>query len=138
MAKNKPNVDELEAVPPVADGEDQDPGPEHTQSDVASDEARKDLARAAASYSRTIPSPVRTSNPNTQIQNPIDKPDDTLKQLLKLTGYKQDDVIGYNSQSRTIVTGNGGKYTLKKSGKSFRRILGPLAPSEKAVPEEDE
>jgi len=61
--------------------------------------------------------------------------------LLKLTGIKDEDVIGYSPDSRTIVTSQGGKYTLSKSGKRFRTLSGPLAPSEdptKTPPEDEE
>jgi hypothetical protein len=71
-------------------------------------------------------------------RDPKDVADANYKKLLSLTGIKDADVIGYNSSSRTIVTSAGGKYTLSKTGKKFRTVLGPLAPTETEAPSEDE
>lgn len=69
---------------------------------------------------------------------PADEESELIKTFAKLTGYKEDDVYGLSTERRTVVTKNGGKYLIKKSGKSFRTISGPAAPSEKAEEEDDE
>lgn len=61
-----------------------------------------------------------------------------LASFLKITGYKQADVIGSNESRRTFVTSNGGKYVMNKKGTTVRVISGPVYPSVREEAEEVE
>lgn len=52
------------------------------------------------------------------------------ERFLKLTGYTEKDLLGFNPATRTFVTSNGGKYVLHPKGTSYRKLLGPDAPQE--------
>lgn len=139
MAKDEPtmkqadaNPDNLEAVPPLATGDPATPGQVNTQPQAVSDQRRAEV------YQDQLPSPVRTSDPRAVIRNPLDPEDETFSKLLKLTGFKKNEITGYSSASRTIVTSTGGKYTLKKSGRTVRTISGPPSPAEQQQDQEEE
>lgn len=57
--------------------------------------------------------------------------------FLKLSGYKEADLIGSNEARRCFVTSNGGKYVVTKSGKGIRPdFTGPDYPN--LVPDDEE
>ncbi len=132
MATSKPD-DKLTSIAPVTDDDEDAPTPQmNTQPQSPSDVQRDELSRAARTAS------ARTTAATAP--DPKDEADSNYRSLLRLTGYKDEEVIGYSATSQVIVTENGGKYLLRKSGKTFRRISGPLAPSERPseTAEEDE
>jgi len=131
MASTKPD-DKLTSISPVDDDEDAPTPQQNTQPQAPTDVQRDELSRAARTASARS---TAASAPD-----PRDEADAAYRSLLKLTGYKDEEVVGYNADSQVIVTENGGKYLLRRSGKSFRRISGPLAPSERPseTAEEDE
>jgi len=53
--------------------------------------------------------------------------------FLKLSGYREKDIIGISEARRTVVTGNGGKYTFTKNG--LRTLSGPSYPKEEVAEE---
>lgn len=53
--------------------------------------------------------------------------------FLKLSGYREKDIISINEARRTVATSNGGKYTFTKTG--LRRLLGPPYPKEEVEEE---
>lgn len=57
---------------------------------------------------------------------------DYLANFLKLTGYRKEDIWGYNRTTRVVVTSNGGKYVVSLKGTTVRRILGPETPKAQA------
>ena len=57
-----------------------------------------------------------------------------ISSFVKLSGYKRADVLAYSEERRTVVTKNGSKYLVSKSGKQLKVLLGALPPSA----EEDE
>ena len=57
--------------------------------------------------------------------------------FLKLSGFKEADILGSNEDSRAFVTSTGGKYAVSKSGKSLRTLSGPPTPNEKKAAEEE-
>lgn len=54
-----------------------------------------------------------------------------LTAFLDRTGYEPADVISKNDRTRAVVTSNGGKYQVLKSGK-VRTLSGPKYPKEEA------
>jgi hypothetical protein len=56
-----------------------------------------------------------------------------LARFIKLSGYRERDVLGINDTTRVVVTSNGGKYTFTKSG--LRRLNGPPYPKEEVEEE---
>lgn len=66
-------------------------------------------------------------------QNEDDDSDDWRKSKVitnfrKITGIKASDVIGFNEQTRVIVTAQGGKYQLNQKGNQVKHLQGPPAP----------
>ena len=53
--------------------------------------------------------------------------------FLKLSGYKEKDLIGVNTIRKTAATWNGGKYQFTKSG--LRTLSGPAYPKEEVEEE---
>jgi hypothetical protein len=62
-----------------------------------------------------------------------------IRAFLKVTGYKESDIIASTESRRTFVTENGGKYLLSPKGSKVRVIAGPAYPNIlKEAEEEDE
>ncbi len=56
-------------------------------------------------------------------------PESQLKtQFVKVTEYAASDIAAVNTQRRTVVTKNGGKYVVNNRGTSVRHVLGPELP----------
>lgn len=53
-----------------------------------------------------------------------------LQKFLSSSGYKEADVLGYNSRTNIFVTSNGGKYQLLAKSGRVRRLAGPEFPKE--------
>jgi hypothetical protein len=123
----KATTDQPVATTNGADDEEPAQPQQNTQPQSPSDVERQELSQAARLAS------ARSATPDPKV-----KSDSNLQKLLSLTDYKASDVVGYNPDTMTIVTSNGGKYILRRNGKAFRRISGPLAPSETATEEEEE
>jgi hypothetical protein len=73
----------------------------------------------------------RRPTPAYTIGDPVELSDEDksgVAPILKLLGYKEADVVGYNSATRTVVTKNGGKYQANKKGTQVRHLAGPLSP----------
>ena len=84
--------------------------------------------------------PVTAQGPGrASVQNTItrqDEDDDSedwrkskvITNFRKITGIKASDVIGFNEQTRVIVTAQGGKYQLNAKGNQVKHLQGPPAP----------
>jgi hypothetical protein len=55
---------------------------------------------------------------------------------LKVSGYKEAQVMGSSEARRTFSTDNGGKYLLSKKGTNVRVISGPPTPKQQEEAEE--
>lgn len=126
---------------------DQDPAHQDPDDEAANtqggptEQDRDEKSRAAAAASQPVaPKKGRVASAIDRIlgHEPTTDEDALVKNFLKLTGYKETDINGVNADRRTVVTKNGGKYLIKKSGKSFRTAAGPAAPSETQKEEDDE
>jgi hypothetical protein len=53
--------------------------------------------------------------------------------FLKLTGYKESDILSANHKSYIFVTNNGGKYQMNRAGKVIKVVMGPMPPRTAAV-----
>jgi hypothetical protein len=73
-----------------------------------------------------------------EIPSKAAKKGDLVAQFLKVSGYKEADVIGHSDERRTVVTSNGGKYEVSKKGTKLRKILGPDTPATAAASEEED
>ena len=61
-----------------------------------------------------------------------------LERFLKLSGYRESDLTGYDAKARRFVTSNGGKYALSPSGKNIRTLSGPDYPKQAGTESEEE
>jgi hypothetical protein len=75
---------------------------------------------------RTTAPVANTVAPATVAPKPQKRSD--LQEFLKLTGYKESDVLDYNSQSHAFVTKNGGKYVINRRNR-VRVVSGPDYPN---------
>jgi hypothetical protein len=50
--------------------------------------------------------------------------------MVKLVGVKDDQVLGFNAERRTLVTSEGGKYKLSADGKQLIHLMGPAPKSD--------
>lgn len=84
--------------------------------------------------------PITPQGPGTASTQPtitrsekLDDKNDFLKSKVvdnfcKITGVKRSDILGFNEQTRVIVTQQGGKYQLNAKGNQVRLLQGPEAP----------
>lgn len=62
-----------------------------------------------------------------------------IDEFVKRTGYGEADVLSANTERRTVVTSNGGKYALTRDG-GITVLGGPTTPNKRYsfIPEEPE
>lgn len=53
---------------------------------------------------------------------------DRTARFVKLTGVKESDIDGYNHDSVTFTTKQGGKYQMNAKGTQVRHLAGPIPP----------
>lgn len=58
-----------------------------------------------------------------------EKKSSVVSSFLKVSGYERSDIAAFNAARRTVVTKNGGKYVVSKSGRQIKHLAGPLPPS---------
>lgn len=76
-----------------------------------------------------VVSPLRQSKVVAKSDDEGDSKASVVTSFIKLSGYEKADIAAYNTGRRTVVTKNGGKYVVSKSGKQLKHLAGPLPPS---------
>ena len=71
-----------------------------------------------------------TSEATAESEAPTEKKKVSLTgAFLRLSGYTKEDIFAYSAERRTVVTKNGGKYLVSKTGRQLKVLAGPMPPA---------
>jgi hypothetical protein len=88
---------------------------------------------SAAEFAKPItrPSNLGVAEPTeTEAAEKKARDNQVTKVIAKALGLKRSNILGYNDQTKVVVTDAGGKYQLSKNGKALRHLAGPKPPAD--------
>lgn len=101
-------------------GGDPTPGPLHPDRQLASELLLEDPPEVTETFAT---------------RKKTDREQKIVTAFTTVTGYREEQIIGVNERTLTVVTANGGKYQLNKAGNLLRHLSGPapLKPRRKKI-----